>query len=240
MKTMEQATATRPFEAIDTCSPNALSLRPHGLPGTLITLCGIDGAGKTSTINAVADYIGSQGLPVFCTYTPTERVRTNSLFRTLVDAADSKARSQIDILGLCLTILGDLIQHISDTIIPHLEQGHVVICDRYIYTSQAEVHSRAADEIPKTVLAYIAKHVIRPDLAIGIHIDPDTARARIRQREHERDKPLDLEFMKIQADAYLNVARDNGLLMITTDAPLESTFAMLKPSLDYCLAKYKK
>lgn len=237
---MEQVSTALPFEAIGTRRANALSLRPHGLPGTLITLCGIDGAGKTSTIKAITDYIGSQGLPVFCTYTPTERVRTNSLFRALVDAADDKARSQIDILGLCLTILGDLIQHISDTIVPHLEQGHVVICDRYIYTSQAEVHSRAADEIPKTVLAYIARHVIRPDLAIGMHIDPDTARQRIQQREHERDKPLDLEFMKIQAEAYLNVARDNGLLMITTDAPLESTFALLKPSLDYCLARYKK
>jgi len=237
---MEQASITSALEAIGTPHPGALSLRPHALPGTLITLCGIDGAGKTSTINAIADYIGSQGLPVFSTFTPTERVRTNSLFRALVDAEDAKARSRIDILGLCLTILGDLVQHISDTIVPRLEQGHVVICDRYIYTSLAEVHSRAADDIPRTVLAYIARHVIRPDLAIGIHIDPDTARERIRQREHERDKPLDFDFMKVQADAYLNVARDNGLLMITTDAPLETTFALLKPSLDRCLAKYKK
>ena len=49
-----------------------------------------------------------------------------------------ESAGRVNVLGMLLSIMGDLVQHTTDTVIPALRRGEVVLCDRYIFTSQAE------------------------------------------------------------------------------------------------------
>lgn len=213
-----------------------LALRDHLYPGVLVTFCGIDGSGKTSMIEATGAYLEARGLRCFKTYTPTPRIRKNALFRELVDASTPEARARIDVLGLGLQILGDLLQHLKDTIIPRLERGDIVLCDRYVFTSLAEVRARTEDLAIEKLLAAIAGTMPRPDLAIALDAPPQLAEQRVRSRVDERDKPLDSAFVAHQARTYLAVARENNLLVVSSDQAPEESFARIQARLDACIA----
>jgi dTMP kinase len=213
-------------------SAGALALLPHPYPGALVTFCGIDGSGKTSLIEAARAHLESLGRTCVSTFTPTARIRKNPLFRELVDASTEEARSRVDVMGLCLQILGDLLQHQKDTLIPHLERGDVVLCDRYIFTSQAEIRARGGDADVEALLASVAERVLKPDVAFALDAPPELAEWRVRQRESERDKPLDSRFVETQAAAYLSVARQNGLSIISTARPLSESLLAVRQTLN--------
>src|SRR5207248_10046007 len=64
------------------CQP--LKLKRHGYPGVLITFCGVDGSGKSSLIAGLEKLCSESGLRSLTTYTPTRRIRADSVFRELV------------------------------------------------------------------------------------------------------------------------------------------------------------
>ena len=210
----------------------ALSLLPHAYPGALVTFCGIDGSGKTSLIEAARAHLESLGRTCFSTFTPTARIRKNPLFRELVDASTEEARGRVDVMGLCLQILGDLLQHQKDTVVPHLQKGDVVLCDRYIFTSQAEIRARSADAGVEALLARVAGRVLKPDVTFALDAPPELAEWRVRQRESERDKPADSRFVATQAEAYLSVARQNGLCIVSTARPLSESLLTVRQLLN--------
>jgi dTMP kinase len=217
------------------CVERRLALRDHTYPGILVSFCGIDGSGKTSMIEATGAYLEALGMRCFKTRTPTPRIRGKALHGELVDAFTPQARSRIDVLGLCLQCLGDLCQHLRHTIIPRLEQGDVVLCDRYVFTSLAELRARSDDPAVEELLVRVARTLPRPDLAIALDAAARLAECRILSREAELDKPLDREFMAHQARTYLAVAKENDLLILSAERPLEECFARVKARLDRCI-----
>ena len=149
--------------AVRFCQP--LRLKPHGYPGALITFCGVDGSGKSSLIGGLEQTCREAGLSCLRTHTPTRRIREDAVFRSLVedpcntssiDSSSYRSARRINVLGLLLSIMGDLVQHTTDTIIPALERGEVVLCDRYIFTSQAEIAARSDLRETEPVIACIA------------------------------------------------------------------------------------
>ena len=217
--------------------PRVLALQPHRYPGVLVTFCGIDGSGKTTMMQAAAGYLRDRGLPCHSTFTPTPLIRKNALFRELVDASTAEARARVDVMGLGLQILGDLLQHLKDTIVPRLERGEVVLCDRYLYTTQAEVRSRTLDPEVEQLVANVADRVLRPDLAVAMDVAPAIAEQRVKQRDAERHKPVDPAFIAVQAETYLSVAKTNGLFVVSSDRSFDEAFNSLRTRLDGCLAE---
>ncbi len=222
-------------------TPRKLSLMNHHYKGRLISLCGIDGSGKSSIIKKIESHVKSRHIPCSITYLPTERIRKNTLFRELVDTDREgvKPASTVNILGLSLTIMGDFMQHLTDTLIPCLQRGDIVICDRYIYTNQAELLARGNSETADAILATIAKQVLAPDLAITMDIPTNIARQRILERQDAEDPPGEKEFTLIQEQAYRHVAQSNQLVTISSDRAIEDTFSQLQPHLERCLAEYR-
>ena len=65
---------------------NFLKMKPHSTGGILITVCGLDGCGKTSLIDKLKNKIESVGdREVFVTKQPTENMRKSDIFRTYMD-----------------------------------------------------------------------------------------------------------------------------------------------------------
>jgi dTMP kinase len=201
--------------------PAALPLTTHHYPGVLMTFCGVDGAGKSSLINAVADHCAEKGVAYVRTFTPTARIRQDPVFRALVGHQPYRDRPT-DLLGITLSIMGDLAQHLTDTIVPGLERGDIVICDRYVATSHAEVIARSESAAVLSTLAAITANLIKPDLAFGLVVSPAAARRRVLERNDPNDQPPPALFFQRQVHAYQTAIDVNGLIRIDTEQPFAS------------------
>ena len=211
----------------------ALELKPHGYPGVLVTLCGVDGAGKSSLMERLESACTRAGLNCVTTFTPTRRVRNDAVFRELVDShwhtssgggGTDGSRRRIDMLGILLSIMGDLVQHMTDTVIPALERGDVVFCDRYVFTSQAEIGTRSDPAETAAVLHSIAGHLLRPDVAFGLNVCGATSHRRVRARNNENDQPPPMSFLMRQVAAYRAVFEVNGIVALDGEQSIDETF----------------
>jgi dTMP kinase len=214
------------------CQP--LKLKPHAYPGALITFCGVDGSGKSSLMGRLEKACREAGVNCLRTFTPTRRVREDAVFRKLVadpwntssiDSSSYQSAGRVNVLGLLLSIVGDLVQHTTDTIIPALERGDVVFCDRYVFTSQAEIGARSDLRETEPVLASIAEHVLQPDLAFGLNVSSETSYRRVQARKDKNDQPPPMSFLVRQVAAYRAVFEANGLVALDAERDLDETFS---------------
>lgn len=209
-----------------------LVLKKHCYDGALITLCGIDGSGKSSFVKAIRSHVETWGVNVIETFTPTERVRKNPVFREMLTPAWEQGLTNVSMLGISLSIIGDLVQHSLDTIEKHLSQGDIVICDRYMYTNQAEILARSETDEAMNVVNYMSGHIIEPDLAIHLSVSPEVARNRVLSRNDPNDIPSGEKFLQKQYSAYQKISKINELITVNTEGDVDDNFAIVKPYFD--------
>jgi dTMP kinase len=215
-----------------------LALRPHGHPGALVTFCGVDGAGKSTIIDHLQRVCRDAGVGCLRTATPTRRIRDDVVFRTMIDdpgstgpgAGEGGARP-VSILGILLFIMGDLVQHTTETILPALARGEVVLCDRYVSTSHAEIVARADPAETEPMLARIAEHLPAPDLAFGLDVSVETSHSRVIARNDASDRPPPLPFLRRQIAAYRAVFAANQLTTLDTERDISETLAAARREL---------
>ena len=116
----------------------ALNMRQNEKKGWLITFCGLDGCGKTTMINRLTADLEND-YAVFLTKQPTDFVRKSDIFRTYMDCPDHDA---YDYRSLSLLAASDRLQHVNKVIGPALEEGKIVLSDRYFYSCLANLRAR--------------------------------------------------------------------------------------------------
>jgi len=93
-----------------------------------ITFEGIEGSGKTTQINYLAEYLSRRGIPCVTTREPGGTAIGQKIRAILLDPehGDLDARSEL------LLYIADRVQHVQTLIQPSLAEGRVVLCDRYL------------------------------------------------------------------------------------------------------------
>ena len=197
-----------------------LKLKPHGTKGTLITFCGLDGCGKSTMIQRLKIELEARGYKVLLTKQPTEVMRQNRVFRTYMDLEDHSA---YEYRSLALMAAADRVQHCKHVILKALEQGEIVISDRYFYSCLANLHARGY--VGDRWIYEIAKQSIPdPDLAFFLDVPVKTAVARVRKRPEEKDRYVDMELQYKLQDEYRTIAKKNRGVLISSDREEEKTY----------------
>ena len=143
--------------------------------GRFIVFEGIDGAGKTTQINLLANYLREQGRAVYCTAEPTESV-SGGLLR---DALSGVSRRTV--CEMAAMFVFDRINHNVNPvngIQKMLADGFDVICDRYYYSSLAYQGSGTDPEWVGN-MNLNCPEIMRPDVCIFLDLTPEQSMARI-------------------------------------------------------------
>jgi len=136
---------------------------------------GIDGSGKSTQVKLLTNKLKSLGYKVYSTFEPTDSP-IGSVIRNIFNhrlKADNRT-----VAGL---FVADRIDHLlneSNGIIKKLEEGYIVITDRYYFSSYAY---HGVDMSMDWVIEAnsISKDLLKPDLNIYIDIKPESSMARI-------------------------------------------------------------
>lgn len=196
------------------------------MAGTFITFEGIDGSGKSTHLRLLAQFLQSNGLEVVLTREPGGTPVGNRLRAALLDA-----REEVDPLTELLVFAADRAQHVRRVLRPAIEQGRVVISDRY---ADATVAYQGAGrgfsaELISEIIA-LATEGLRPDLTLLFDLSVTESNTRTRRRtngQHAGDRldAEDAEFHTRVRDAYLRLAETepDRIKVIETNQSVEAT-----------------
>ena len=208
-----------------------LEMRQNKTNGYLFTFCGLDGCGKTTMLTRLKEDL-EKHCSVFLTKQPTNAVRGSEIFRAYMDNPDHTA---FDYRSLSLLAASDRLQHGSKVIEPQMEDGKVVISDRYFYSCLANLRARGFKE--DMWIYEIAESVIRPDVAFFFDVPVEVAIKRVRSREAERDRYIDVDLQYKLRDEYRAICEANHGVLISTEMPIVDCYAIVKAEVERVMKK---
>lgn len=192
--------------------------------GRFIVFDGVDGAGKTTMIDMLADKLRSEGKDVLLTMQPTPEMRQLSIFRTFV--YEPERRHLVDYNALQMYMLADRMQHYKEIIEPALQQGSYVISDRYIYTMLATMVARGHS--PEPWMIELLPSIRRPHLSFLMDVDLETSIERIRRRKSFEDSYVEREHLQKSLESYRTVGQQFQMHVVSsTELGIEDAFSKI-------------
>ncbi|MBI4458791.1 MAG: dTMP kinase [Acidobacteria bacterium] len=183
---------------------------PLKYPGKLITFEGLDGCGKSTQLAREAERLRQQGYTVFTTHEPGGTA-VGQQIREIV--LHTPAREVAPFTELALMFAART-QHIEQVILPALEAGQLVLCDRFTDSSVAyQGYGRGIPLDAILVLDKLLCHGVRPDLTLVLDIDTPVAAARTNGRNQAaretatRFEREGAEFFERVRNGYREIAR---------------------------------
>lgn len=179
--------------------------------GLFIVIEGIDGTGKSTQARRLGEWFTAQGREVVLSREPTD----GPWGKKLRASGGTGRLSPEDELQY---FLNDRRQHVEELIRPSLEQGKVVILDRYYFSTMAYQGARGFD--PAEIRRKNEAFAPVPDLLLILDLDVDSALARIGSRgdtANEFEKRENLErcreiFLSLKDEPFVKVISTRGTL----------------------------
>jgi dTMP kinase len=171
------------------------------LRGLFITLEGLDGSGKTTQINRLAAWLTKRGHAHVVTRQPGGTA-TGERIRALV--LDSRATGLSPMAEMAL-MFADRAQAIAEVIEPALEQGRIVLCDRF--TDSTEAYQGGGRELGSEIVLKLHRLLcgnLQPDLTLLLlpSLDRSLARARRRNDRVAAENGQDEDRFEQEQDAF--------------------------------------
>ena len=157
--------------------------------GIFVVIDGPNGVGKTTVINELEREIKNIGIKYILTKEPT-----NSKLGQFIRANQDIYKNEI----LACLIAANRYEHINSLIIPKLDEGYLVISDRYLPSSLVY---QSIDNLDKDFIMSINKNIIIPDLTVILTASIETLVDRISKRS-EITRFEATELKAIEVDKY--------------------------------------
>lgn len=186
--------------------------------GFFISLEGIEGTGKTTQARFLSERLVEKGYDVILTQEPGGTVIGNRIREILlyVDHGEMSYMTELLLYNAARA------QHLSEKILPALNEGNIVITDRFTDSTIAyQGYGRGIDiELLKSI-DLIATGGIRPDLTILFDLDVETGLQRNKGiNKVDRLELEDIEFHKKVREGYLKIAEAETGRVRIVDASL--------------------
>jgi len=141
---------------------------------------GIDGCGKTTQLQLLADTLYTAGVPHIKTFQPGGGDTFGEWFRTIVVGPVGASATP---LSRQLLYWADRHQHAHELIIPHMMKSFAVLCDRYTMSTLAYGHCDGIPNYQLVAIAMLVESQCRPDLYVYLRVNPDEAHRRAAERD---------------------------------------------------------
>ncbi|MDF1509501.1 dTMP kinase [Robertmurraya sp. DFI.2.37] len=165
--------------------------------GLFITLEGPDGAGKTTILNRLAERFQKDGKKVLHTREPGGIEIAEQIRKVILDKDNTAMDSRTE----ALLYAAARRQHLVEKVQPALEEGYVVLCDRFVDSSlayQGYARKLGIDEVYSINQFAIAD--MMPNLTLYFDIDPKVGLERINRSNEREVNRLDLEKLQFHED----------------------------------------
>lgn len=207
--------------------------------GIFITMEGPEGAGKTTILEMLYKHYKEKGIKIVKTREPggiriAERIREIIL---------NPEHTEMDGRTEALLYAAARRQHLVEKVIPALEEGNIVLSDRFIDSSlayQGFARGIGIDEIWK--INEFAISSVMPDLTLYFDLDPETGLARINKSTDREINRLDLEqldFHKRVQEGYYKVIEKfpDRLYKLEASQGIEDVFEQALHAIDSLVNK---
>lgn len=140
------------------------------MKGLFITLEGPDGSGKSTIIKLIGDYLSDKGIDFIMTREPGGTSIGEDIRHIILDNKNTDMGGETE----ALLYAASRAQHVHEKIIPALDEGKLVLSDRFVLSSLAYqgVGRNLGIENVKKINDF-ALGGLYPDLILFFHIDPE-------------------------------------------------------------------
>tara|TARA_B100001778_G_scaffold331820_1_gene336941 strand:+ start:418 stop:1038 length:621 start_codon:yes stop_codon:yes gene_type:complete len=193
-----------------------------------ITLEGIEGAGKSTVIDFIENFITSSGYDVVKTREPGGTAIGEQIREILLNKNNDKLTDDTELL----LIFAARAQHLSEIILPNLTSNKIILCDRFIDASYAyQGAGRGIEQSKINLLENWVMPDIKPDLTFLLDLDPKIAFERTNKRsDADRFESEDIHFFEKIRQYYLERAENEPerFRVINSELSLEDVQEQIK------------
>ena len=170
-----------------------------------ITLEGIEGSGKTSSIKSITNLLDDKGISYVVTREPGGSTIGSEL-RTILLDPQTNISSEVELM----LMLADRKGHVEQVILPNLKEGNWVISDRFMDSSFA--YQGGGRKLDTKMINSFSRNLNLPipDLTLLFDVPVEISLSRVKARgELDRFEQEEIDFHNRIREAYLELAEQN-------------------------------
>ncbi|PAE22929.1 dTMP kinase [Bacillus sp. 7894-2] len=194
--------------------------------GKFITFEGPEGAGKTTIIDMLATNLAKEGYQVLQTREPGGIEIAEQIRSVILDKKNTKMDPRTE----ALLYAAARRQHLAEKVKPALDEGSIILCDRFIDSSLAyQGYARGLGIEEVYSINSFAIEGMMPELTLYFDIDPEAGLERINQHKGREVNRLDLEKLDFHhkvREGYLKLMElyPERIFKIDASKPLEEVY----------------
>ncbi|GBG95515.1 thymidylate kinase [Ligilactobacillus salitolerans] len=210
------------------------------MTGLFVTFEGTEGSGKTTVIKGISRRLEELGWQD--NFLVTREPGGSRISEAIREVILNKANTQMDRKTEALLFAASRRQHLVEKILPGLNAGKLVLCDRFVDSSLAYQGAGRKVGVPEVAtINQFATGGLQPDLTFYFDLDPIVGLERIRTNRQDEVNRMDEEqldfYQQVRAE-YLKLAQQNPQRIQLIDASLSqdqveaAVFSKLKKFLE--------
>ncbi|MDM5196809.1 dTMP kinase [Fictibacillus enclensis] len=147
--------------------------------GLFITIEGPDGSGKSTQIKKLAEFLQGNSIPFILTREPGGTAVSDRIRSLILDPAHPEMADETEVL----LYAASRAQHVKEKIVPALQEGKLVLCDRFVDASVAyQAYGLGIPVEDVTRINRFATGGLKPDRSYLIDVAPEIGRQRMVSR----------------------------------------------------------
>ena len=195
-----------------------------------ITLEGIEGSGKTSSLKSITDLLDKKNISYVVTREPGGSSIGKEL-RAILLHPDTEISPEVELM----LMLSDRKDHVEKIILPNLEKGNWVVSDRFMDSSIA--YQGGGRQLGKKLIISVAEYLNlpQPDLTLLFDLPVEISLSRVKARgDLDRFEKEEIEFHKRIRNTYLDLATNNSnrIKIIDSSQKIESMLNNVKKAIE--------